>query len=319
MSRRINILLLSLIALFPCAVADDAAQVKKSWGVYQIHWGVKRFEAGLISQIKQLGAEPDYVLFFRDLHPGRGFPTQTVKVCKKYGATPVISQELWKWSERKAKNNTWLKRINAGETDSFWRKWGEDAKAFDSAVVFRFGFEMNGDWFGWGQQPEEFIKAWQRVHRIIREEVGARKVQFMFSPNVEWDSNKEKCAIELYYPGDEFVDLLALDGYNFGDKHSKSHSWESYKTVFEKSIQKMSKSKKPLFLAEIGCADGPLKATWMKDFLHSIQRDDRVNGFIYFNHFDPNKGEPNWLLDSDPKTLKVFQEFFQSKSGQKSN
>ena len=313
MTRLISILLLSLIALLPSTLAAKPPKLKKSWGVYQIHWGVERFEAGLTAQTKELGSAPDYVLFFRDLHPRRGFPTKTVEICKKHGATPVISQELWKWSERRAKNSNWLKRINAGEIDDFWKKWGEDAKAFDSTVVLRLGFEMNGNWFGWGQQPKEFIKAWQRVHRIIHDEVGATKVQFMFSPNVEWDINNEKCAIELYYPGDKFVDLLALDGYNFGDKHSKWHSWVSYEAVFEKSIQKMSKSKKPLYLAEIGCADGPLKATWVKTFLHSIQKDDRVSGFIYFNHFDPNKNEPNWLLNSDPETLKVFQEFLQSK------
>lgn len=312
MLRLIKILLFSSIVLLLCNLMAKPTKLKKSWGVYQIHWGVERFEAGLTSQIEELGAVPDYVLFFRDLHPSRGFPTKTVEICKKHGAIPVISQELWKWSERRAKNSNWLKRINEGETDDFWKKWGEEAKAFDSAVVLRFGFEMNGDWFSWGQQPEEFIKAWQRVYRIIREEVGATKVQFMFSPNVEWDTNNKKSAIELYYPGDEFVDLLALDGYNFGDEHSESHSWKSYEAVFEKSIQKMSKSKKPLFLGEIGCADGPLKAKWMKKFLHSIQRDKRVSGFIYFNHFDPNKNEPNWLLNSDPETLKTFQEFLQS-------
>jgi len=265
-----------------------------------------------LSQIKKLGAEPNYVLFFRDMHPGRGFPTKTVEVCKKHGATPVISQEIWRWSERRAKNSNWLGKINAGETDDFWRKWANDAKAFDSEVILRFGFEMNGDWFAWGQQPKEFIQAWKRVHRLMREE-GATKVKFMFSPNVEWDVNNHKSAIELYYPGNEFVDLLALDGYNFGNKHSKWHRWSSYEAVFEKSIQKMSKVNKPLILAEIGCADGPGKSQWVKDFLKAFRKDDRVDGFIYFNHFDPNKGEPNWLLDSDPETLQVFQKFLQEK------
>lgn len=314
MSRFFHLLLLLLIAWAPSSLSAETTKPSSttSWGVYQIHWGVERFESGLVSQIKQLGAVPDYVLFFRDMHPGRGFPTKTVEVCKKHGSIPVISQEIWKWSERRSTNKNWLGRINAGDTDEFWKKWARAAKAFDSEVIFRFGFEMNGDWFAWGQQPKEFIKAWQRVHKIMREE-GATKVKFMFSPNVEWDTNNPKSAIELYYPGDEFVDLLALDGYNFGDKHSKWHSWSSYKAVFEKGIQKMSKVNKPLILAEIGCADGPAKSKWVKTFLNSVRKDDRVSGFIYFNHFDPNKGEPNWLLDSDPKTLKVFQEFLRKK------
>ena len=149
MLRLLYLMLLSLIAWVPSSLDAEIAKPssKTSWGVYQIHWGVERFESGLVSQIKKLGAAPNYVLFFRDMHPGRGFPTKTVEVCKKYGATPVISQEIWKWSERKSANQNWLERINAGETDEFWRQWAQAAKAFDSEVIFRFGFEMNGDWF----------------------------------------------------------------------------------------------------------------------------------------------------------------------------
>ena len=278
-----------------------------SWGVYQIHWGVGGFEAGLKKQINQLEAVPKHVLFFRDLHPKRGFPTAAGAVCKRYGATPVISKELWIWGQRRSKKINWLDRINSGQTDEYWRKWGKDAKTFAADVVLRFGFEMNGDWFAWGQQPEAFISAWRRVHSIIHEEVGARNVQFMFSPNVEWDKTKKLSAIELYYPGDEFVDLLGLDGYNFGDSHSKHHSWQPYDKIFENSIAKMSKSKKPLILAEIGCAEGPRKAQWIKDFLESVRSDSRVMGFIYYNHFDPSKGEPNWLLSSDQATLQIFK------------
>ena len=134
----------------------------------------------------------------------------------------------------------------------------------------------------------------------------------MFSPNVEWDETRKLTAIEHYYPGDEFVELLGLDGYNFGDSHSKSHRWQTYHEIFEKSIKNMGQWKKPLILAEIGCTDDPRKAQWMKEFLDAVKADSRVEGFIYFNHFDPNKGEPNWLLNSDPETLQVFKKAMQN-------
>jgi hypothetical protein len=280
---------------------------KTTWGVYQIHRGAERFEAGLKTQITQLGAVPKHVLFFRDMHPERGFPTATVEVCRQYGVTPIISKELWQWSERKAERSDWLERINSGKTDDYWREWAKAAKSFESEIILRFGFEMNGDWFGWGQQPEAFIAAWRRVYTIIRDDIGARNVQFMFSPNIEWDTTRQLTAIELYYPGDEFVERLGLDGYNFGDFHSEWHQWQTYEAIFEKSIQKMSQWKKPLMLAEIGCADGPRKAKWVEAFLKSVRSDPRVEGFIYFNHFDPRKGEPNWRLNSDPEALEIFR------------
>ena len=243
MLTRFSTYLLSAFFVAWAATAEDAKK-ETSWGVYQIHWGVERFEAGLKKQIEQLGDTPKHVLFFRDMHPKRGFPTAAAEVCKKYGATPVVSKELWLWGERRGKRNDWLAHINSGKTDAYWREWAKKAKAFEADVVLRFGFEMNGDWFGWGQQPEAFKTAWRRVYTIIRNDEGADNVQFMFSPNVEWDDTKKLTAIELYYPGDEFVDLLGLDGYNFGDSHSESHHWNTYKEVFEKSIEKMSRSEK---------------------------------------------------------------------------
>ena len=284
------------------------AKEETSWGLYQILWGNDDFEESLDEQIKELGAAPNYVLFFRDMNPKEGFPSTTVEICKQRGAIPVISHELWLHSEneREQDKTDWLEKINSGQTDDYWRKWANDAKDFEDEVIIRFGFEMNGDWFSWGQRPEPFKKAWQRVHKIVREDEGAQNVQFMFAPNIEFDET-ELVKMAPYYPGDEFVELLGLDGYNFGNSGEEGEKWQTYSEVFEKSIAKMSQIKKPLILSEIGCTDGPGKAAWMKDFLEKVKVDSRVQGFIYYNNHDPKKEVQNWELDSDPETLKIFK------------
>ena len=284
------------------------AEEKTSWGIYQIRWENDHFAQSLEEQIKELGAVPKHVLFFRDMKPNEGFPTKTAEICKEHGTIPVISQELWLYSEKKEDQDKsdWLGKINSGETDDYWRKWAEDAKAFEDEVIIRFGFEMNGDWFAWGQQPEPFKKAWQRVYKIVREDEGAQNVQFMFAPNVEFDET-DLVQMAPYYPGDEFVELLGLDGYNFGDSGKEGEKWQTYNEVFEKSIAKMSLVEKPLILSEIGCTDGPGKAEWMRDFLERVRADSRVQGFIYYNNHDPKKEVQNWELDSDPETLKTFK------------
>jgi Beta-mannanase len=298
----------TVVCLHANAAGGEAA-TRLEWGVYQIHWGGDRFAEGIASQTRILGAAPQYVLFFQDLSDRRGFPTRAVEACLAIGATPVISQELWEWRHRHSDDDTWLFRINRGDYDEKWRTWARDAKDFEHRIIFRFGFEMNGDWFDWGQQPAAFIAAWQRVYSIVRHEIGATNVEFMFSPNVEWDAYKPLTKIELYYPGDDYVDLLGLDGYNFGDHHSEWHRWQSYSEIFEASLKIMSQWPQKLYLSEIGCADGSGKSTWIEDFLNSVQKDSRISGFIYYNHFDGRKGEPNWRLDSDPETLEVFRKF----------
>ena len=310
-----KLLCVSLVSLAFASVPSSLLRANEvarpEWGVYQIHRGSANFERGIKAQAALLGTMPQYVLFFQDLGFRRGFPLEAVTICHQLGATPIISQELWEWRHRQSGDTTWLARINRGDFDAQWRDWARAAKQFEQRVILRFGFEMNGDWFDWGQQPEAFIAAWRRVHRIVRDEIGARNVEFMFSPNVEWDTYKPMTRIELYYPGEDYVQLLGLDGYNFGDEHSQWHRWQTFAEVFEASIEIMAQWPHPLYLAEVGTADGPKKASWLQDFLESVQDDSRLSGFIYFNHYDQRKGEPNWLLDSDAATLEVFRRWVQ--------
>ena len=313
MTKALTLIVALLLLAHACAFAAVSLGAdRKEWGVYQIHRGAENFRQGIQEQAALLGADPQYVLFFQDLSFRRGFPLASVNVAHELGATPVISQELWEWRHRHSEDDSWLLRINRGDYDAHWRAWADEAKQFGQRVILRFGFEMNGDWFDWGQQPEAFIAAWRRVHHIVRVDAAATNVEFMFSPNVEWDANKPLTKIELYYPGDRFVQLLGLDGYNFGDSHSQWHRWQTYASVFEASIEKMSQWPQALYLAEIGVADDARKSIWLEDFLQSVQNDPRVSGFIYFNHYDHRKGEPNWLLNSDAKTLEVFRNWLQA-------
>lgn len=275
--------------------------------MYQIHWGADRFEAGLRGQIERLGARPDYVMFFNDLRPERGFPAEAAEICRRFGAIPVVSQELWRWGDRRTgEGGRWLGAIARGRLDGYWREWAEGAAAFGAPVILRFGFEMNGDWFPWGGRPEAFVAAWRQVWKIVRE-AGADNVLFLFSPNVVWDPEREETRIPPYHPGDAFVDLLGLDGYNFGDGHSPWHRWQSYEEVFGASVATMARWPQPLLLAEVGCADDPRKAAWLAEFLEAFRADDRLAGFIYFNHHNPRKNEPDWRLESDPRSLEAFR------------
>lgn len=264
------------------------------------------WEERLDQAIKDFGVVPRYVLFFRDLNPHRGFPMDPVAHAHARNMTPVISLELSQWGRGHDKGC--LKEVADGEFDDLLRQWAREAQACNLPVILRFGFEMNGNWFPWGSQPETFVVAWRRAYAIFKAE-GCETVKWMFSPNVLWDKRTEKNDLDTYYPGADYVDLLGLDGYNFGDHHDKWHQWQGYEEVFERTIRACLKFNKPIYISEIGCADGPEKAAWIEDFLNKISRDERLEGFIYFNHHNPRKKEPNWRLDSDANSFKVFRDW----------
>ena len=74
-------------------------------------------------------------------------------------------------------------------------------------------------------------------------------VQWVFSPGVVWGEKTFESDILPYYPGDEYVDIVALDGYNFGDEHDEYHQWESFHKVYGGSIAGLMSFNKPMWIA----------------------------------------------------------------------
>ena len=275
----------------------------KPWGVYQIYWGRGAFLKGLDRQIEILGETPHFVLFFRDLK--RPFPSQALHALEDRNITGIVSLEITEWGLGRS-NIRFLEKINQGDYDDFFKKWALDAMDFGGTVYLRYGFEMNGDWFSWGRQPELFKNTWRRIKRLF-DACGAHNVKWMFCPNVMYGKISPELHFKPYYPGDSFVDCLGLDGYNFGDRHSEWHQWQTYEEIFEASIAGLSDFGKPIFIAEIGCADDERKTRWLENFLSRVERDERIEAFVYFNYDKRREKEPNWRIDSDEHSLRVFK------------
>jgi hypothetical protein len=111
-------------------------------------------------------------------------------------------------------------------------------------VMVRFGHEMNGSWYPWGQQPTKFIDAFRRVAHAVR---AAPTSVIVWSPNdaggypfgggaayeakpgdldyplldTDHDGTLTQAddAYSPYYPGDDVVDWIGLSLYHFGTSY----------------------------------------------------------------------------------------------------
>ena len=297
------ILVCSLGFLSAPAIAQDKPKL------YQVLWS-HRYGDILAKELKRFASPPRYVTFYRDM--GRPFPKRAVDAIARFGATSVVSLELWTWHHRRAKTS-FLPAINAGEYDDFLRKWAVDAKKDGRRVLLRYGFEFNGDWFSWSGDPPAFVSAWRRAREIFRK-VGADNVEWVWTPNIVSVPDRPENNMHLYYPGDEFVDWIGVDGYNFGDHHDQWHVWQTFENIYADVLPEFQKryADKPVFITEFGCAPGKpgQRRQWILDAHRTLERFPQVRAVVWFNYDKSRENEPNWRLDEADGSLQAFNKTF---------
>ncbi|HEU4943706.1 MAG TPA: hypothetical protein VFT10_00940, partial [Solirubrobacterales bacterium] len=100
------------------------------------------------------------------------FPGDVMEDIREHGSIPVFS-----WSSQSIPSNVnepdfQLGDVIEGDYDSFIREFAEDSRDWGHPFFLRFNWEMNGNWFPWGQgvngnQPGDYVAAWQHVHEIF--------------------------------------------------------------------------------------------------------------------------------------------------------
>ena len=196
-----------------------------------------------------------------------------------------------------------LSRIIDGSFDAYITRWATQIKAWDKPLRLRFGHEMNGDWYPWSEQangnsPGQYVAAWRHVHDIF-DKVGADNVSWVWSPNVAYPGS---IPFSQVYPGDEYVDIVSLDGYNWGTTYGKT--WQSFSEVFSASIAAVqSLTSKPLYISETGSAEaGGDKAAWITDMFTFLAKHPEVRGFTWFERATEN----DWRIESSARATAAF-------------
>jgi hypothetical protein len=219
------------------------------------------------------------------------------------GRRALVTWEPWILGRGVDQGDFALDRIAAGSFDTYIRTWARGLRSFPSVIYLRPMHEMNGDWYPWGigvngNSPQDYIRAWRHIWGMFeREQV--TNVRWIWCPYAVDSSASEM--LELAYPGDEYVDLLGLDVYNWGTsaRHNDGAQdlgrWEGVDECLGAAYRRISRfAPQPIWLAEVGCAeDGGDKAQWLKSLLDSPDYD-RISALVFF---DVDK-ERDWRVDS---------------------
>jgi endoglucanase len=136
---------------------------------------------------------------------------------------------------------------------------------------------MNGNWYPWGYGVNgntdlaDYVAAYRHIVDLFRA-AGATNVQFVWNP---WVVNANQISqygdmLLAAYPGDNYVDWVALDGYNL------ANNWRTLQDIFQPSYQFITGfTNRPMMLFEVASVEDALdpmaRANWItQGFLTTI-------------------------------------------------
>ncbi|BCJ37393.1 hypothetical protein Athai_48960 [Actinocatenispora thailandica] len=193
---------------------------------------------------------------------------------------------------------THYREILDGSDDAWIAAQADRLRQYGRTVLLRWGWEMNGDWFAWGgaangNDPAAYVAAWRHLHAIFDRQ-GATNVRWVWGPNRNSNPDTSWNDVRHYYPGDRYVDWIAVSGYSYGTK--------SPDQLFDR-VYGLGTSK-PFMLAETGVhADSRYAARWVAQLRRWVVRHPRTRAVIWFDTDTSQATAANWRIDSSPRLL----------------
>jgi Glycosyl hydrolase family 26 len=300
-----------------------AKQRPSYWGAWigtQLTGNQPPWDMSAVNDFEQLTGKPLSLLEFAApfsncegsiCRPYR-FPTYELNTIRNYGAIPFFS-----WGSQStpvpdplSEPDYTLASLSSGAHDDYIREFAEGAREWGHPFFLRFDWEMNSDWFPWGEfangnSPGQFVAAWQHVHQIFTS-VGATNVTWVWCPYAYGAPPFSPLA--GYYPGDEYVDWTCLDGFNWAKNGVNSQPWRSFDEILWPSYRQITRKiapRKPMLLAEFASGGkGSRKAEWIKGMFKDLRtKYRRIRGLIWFEQIDRGV---EWPIESAPAATAAF-------------
>jgi Glycosyl hydrolase family 26 len=260
--------------------AGDAPWDQGVWNTFEAHTGKK-------VTVVSMG------------QPWGSFDAPAFQAARNRGAIPYLQMGIGSSS---------LAEVVAGGQDEVIRAWAQQAKAWGYPFLFGPWWEMNGDWYPWGQNGD-FVAAWRHFHDIVVQE-GATNVTWAWVPNRIWSNPVSDPA--PYYPGDDYVDWVGMDAYNWGTNPLHPDAWRTANQVYGSTLTALKEIApgKPICICETASTEfGGSKANWIKDALGTwLPGHTAVKAYVWFNWNVPEfGGRMDWPIESSGGSMQAFR------------
>jgi hypothetical protein len=264
---------------------EGAPENQQVWNLFERHAGKK-------------------VTFINVGQPWGTFDSAPLRALLDRGALPLVTTSMY---------DATLADVAAGREDREIREWARQAKAWGYPFLFRPWWEMNGDWYPWGRDPK-FVAAWRHFHDLVVAE-GATNVTWAWIVNaIWWDPASDPGP---YYPGDEYVDWVGMDAYNYGRNPIQPDRWASPDELVDPTLERLEQIApgKPVCICETASTEiGGNKAAWIRNLLMNyLPHHRQIKAFLWFNwNVQRTSGRWDWAIESSSPANLAFRRSIQS-------
>ncbi len=190
--------------------------------------------------------------------------------------------------------------------------WADKIKAYGVPIYFAFNHEPESSASSDMGTPANFIAAWRKIHDVFdaHDVTNAKFIWIMTAYSFSVGPQAGNYAPK-YYPGDDYVDAMGIDAYNWYTCHSGSpNAWKSLEQVI-KPFRDFGAAHpdKELWLTEWASTEDSARPTRKAQFIADAQalfkRPD-YSQFQGISAFDKRQGTCAWVTDSSTSAQAAF-------------
>ena len=242
------------------------------------------------------------------------FPDPLSAAVKAHGQTLVLSVKARTEAGQPVRYADIADATPGGAVDRELQRWARQLRAYGAPVFFSFNHEPDvhkSDEMG---TAADYVRAWRHVVTVFRA-AGVRNLEQVFIATApHWAATDARSAAS-FYPGDDWVDDIAADGYNFFDcSRIALMPWTGPRALFEPFRRFGARHPaKGLMIIEFGSVEDAAvpgrKAAWYAELQAMLTEPGwrQVRAVAPWYDVDQTRSRCNWRIDSSPATLAAFR------------
>ena len=182
--------------------------------------------------------------------------------------------------------------------------WANAIEAFGQPLYLSFNHEPEAATNNPNGTATDYIAAWRNIHAIFDAQ-GVSNVTWTWIGTAFGFTAKANLKATRYYPGDDVVDVIGADGYNWYTCRPEAQlAWKTAAQIFGgfRTWVSTNHPTKPVIVTEFGSVEDPADATrkagWITDAAAWFKGWNQVSGAMYWSSHAATK-YPNCVFYAD--------------------